>query len=149
MDERAERGSILLMVPAALTVLLMLAGVAVDETVVMLAHRQLHAAAASAANDAVTAGVDLEHFNRTGIYRLDAARVEAAVTRSLGAQGEGIIERTTLSGPVTGTDSRGRPTVQVTLTVEVRLLFTKAVPGFAGTRRVTERATATAIVREP
>ena len=59
---RGDRASAVVFVPAAVLILLMLAGLAVDLSVAYLARHQLDDAAASAANDAVTAGLDLAAF---------------------------------------------------------------------------------------
>lgn len=139
----------LMMVPAAVMIVLMLAAVAIDETAVFLAHRQLHAAAAAAANDAVTAGLDRVAFEATGVYRLDAVRVQEAVARSLAAQATDEVRNAALNGPSITVDSNGRQSVQLALTADVRLIFAGAIPGFDRTRRITERASATVVVQEP
>lgn len=149
MDSRRDRGSVLMMVPAAVMIVLMLAAVAIDETTVFLAHRQLHAAAAAAANDAVTAGLDRATFEDTGVYQLDAVRVDQAVARSLGAQATDAVRTASLSGPSIGVDGNGRQSVQLALTADVPLIFAGAIPGFNRARRITERASASVVVQEP
>ena len=146
---RGDQGTVLMMLPAAVMIVLMLAAVAVDETGVYLAHRRLHAAAAAAANDAITAGLDLDAFNATGEYRLDPARVAAAVSRSLGAQQSETVDAAVVSAPSISVDASGRQTIQLTLTANVRLIFAGAIPGFDNRRRITERASASVVVQEP
>ena len=77
---RRERGSVLLLVPAGLVVVFILAAIAVDAAVVFLAQRELVNAAAAAANDAATA-VDEGTFYG-GAVALDHGR---AVTTAVAA----------------------------------------------------------------
>ena len=53
-----ERGSALMLMPAGLLIVLVLASIAVDMSLVHLRKRQAFELAAAAANDAATAGVD-------------------------------------------------------------------------------------------
>src|SRR3954452_750854 len=55
---RGERGSVLILVPAGVLVLMLLGAIAVDFSVAYLAKRQLEAAAGAAVNDAAGAGLD-------------------------------------------------------------------------------------------
>ncbi|MEZ5320651.1 MAG: hypothetical protein R2698_00925 [Microthrixaceae bacterium] len=65
-----DRSSTLLLFPAGVVVVLMLASIAVDTSAVFLAQRQLRRACAQAADDAVTA-LDVAALRRNGDTRLD------------------------------------------------------------------------------
>jgi hypothetical protein len=119
-------------------VVLVLASIAVDMALVHLRQRQAADAAASAANDAVTAGVDVGAL-RQGRYALDPGGVRAVVDRSL-ATSEVAPH---LAGPAQVTIAGDR--VEVVLTVEAEHLFTAAVPGAPDHTTVTARASATAV----
>src|SRR3954447_12345255 len=58
MAHRAERGSVLALIPAGVLVLLILAAICVDFSSAELARQQLRDAAAGAANDAAGGGLD-------------------------------------------------------------------------------------------
>ena len=81
---RRERGSVLLLVPAGLLVLLVLAAIAVDGAVVFLAQRELAGAAAAAANDAAT-GVDEGAFY-AGEVALDGGRAAETAVQAVAAR---------------------------------------------------------------
>jgi Flp pilus assembly protein TadG len=148
---RGDRASVVVLVPAAVLILLMLGALAVDLTVAYLARHQLDDAAASAANDAVTAGLDLAAFDADGRYQLDEATVDAVVLRSLAARHDPVVDRAiaemTISVVVLQSGDAMRP-AQVTVTIRSRadLVFMKAVPGLSPTIGVTASATATAVV---
>lgn len=129
-----DRGSALLLMPAAVLVVLVLGAIAVDAAVAFLAERELAAAAAAAANDAATAGLDEDALRRGGGYRLDPALVEAAVARALTARG--VDPATAVDVAVVGTE------VRVTLTGEAELVFSPSIPG--GPDAVPVEATASA-----
>lgn len=121
-----ERGSVLLLVPAGVLVLVVLASLAVDFTVAFLGERELASLAASAANDAVTAAVDEDHLRRTGEFRLDADEVHAVVAATLAASSTEVA----LAPPdVEVTTVGGEPAVRVRLTGRIRYVFAPALPG--------------------
>lgn len=132
-----ERGSVLMLMPAAVVVVLVLGAIAVDLSVVHLGKRELVDAASAAANDAVTYGLDETALRNEGAYRLDPGRVRAAVHQSLAGSG--------VAGELTGIDVQpvGADGVEVTLTMTVEYVFAKALPGPSST---TVEATATATV---
>ena len=74
-------------------------------------------------------------------YRLDPARVEAAVWRSLDAQG---VLDDLRAAPLVSVDDA---TVTVTLDGRVEHVFAKALPGADDTTRVRARGSATAVSR--
>ena len=133
-----DRGSVLMLMPACVLVVLVLASIAVDMALMHLRQRQAADAAASAANDAVTAGVDPRSL-RQGDYRLDPAEVRAVVDRTVAAS---EAAEHLARPPDVAIDGE---TVEVELTVEAEHLFTGAIPGASRTTLVTARASATAV----
>ena len=131
-----------MLMPAAVMVVLMLGAIAVDLSIVQLAHRDLVDVAASAANDAAGYGLDPAAFRQTGAYRIDLARAEQAARRSVAAHhlSEQITELRVVPGP--GVDQ-----ITVELALPVEHLFAKAIPGADDSTVVTARATATATQR--
>jgi len=127
--------------PAAVLVVLLLGAIAVDLSIVHLRQREAVAAAASAANDAVTAGLDQAALRRGDGYRLDASRVDQAVAESIESQG--LTDQLTEAARIT------MPT-PTSVTVEVHLraeeLFARSLPH--GPRITVVRGTATASVQQ-
>jgi hypothetical protein len=134
-----ERGSVLMLVPAAVLVLLALASLAVDSAVVFLAQRQAGDAAAAAANDAAGAGLSDAVFYAKGDVVLDPRLATSVAADSIAARGTGL----DLVGPPSVAVA-GRQ-VCVTVRVRVRYLFAPAIPGVPRATTVTARATASAI----
>src|SRR6266540_3305124 len=107
-DDRSN-GSVLLLMPAAVLIVVVLGAIALDCSTVFLAHRALLTAAAAAADDAVTFGADERAYRERGVYTLDPARVQEAVELSFAARGLGdAVDR-----PVVSIDGT---TVSVTVT---------------------------------
>jgi hypothetical protein len=138
---RADRGSVLMLMPAAILVVMVLGAIAVDLTAVRLGQRELVAAAGDAANDAVTVGLDEAALRRGAGYRIDPGRAEDAVLASLAAKGilDDLDEPPTVI--VLGPDS-----VEVQLARRVPHIFAKALPGAPDDELV--RATVTAQVEQ-
>jgi hypothetical protein len=132
-----DEGSALMLMPAGVLIVFVLAAITVDLSLVHLARKELVNAASAAANDAATHGLSEQSLRGDGAYRLDGRRVEHAVLESLAARG--LLDRLDGSPQVVVT---GPNTVSVTLTLEVDYLFAKALPG---ERSATVRATATAV----
>jgi hypothetical protein len=74
---REERGSILLLVPAGILIMLVLAAIAVDSAVIFLAEREAEAAASAAANDIAALAVDPQVLRNEGVYFIDPANLDA------------------------------------------------------------------------
>jgi hypothetical protein len=134
---RADRGSALMLLPAGVLVVLVLASIAVDMALVQLRQRQAFDLAASAANDAATAGVAPGSV-RAGAYVLDPALATASVERSVAAS--------QLAPDLSGAPAvRVTPdTVEVTVTLTADYLFAGVIPGSADGTTVTATASATA-----
>jgi len=134
---RNDRGSALLLIPAAVLVVIVLASIAVDTALVHLRQRQAVDLAASAANDAVTAGAD-PHRLRAGDTALDPASARRAVDQALAASD---LAPDLVGSPVVRvSDDR----VEVVLQLEADHLFADAIPGAADTTTLTARASARA-----
>lgn len=134
-----ERGSVLMLVPAGILVLLLLAAIAIDGAVVWLAQRDLANRAAAVATDIAGAAVDDPTFYGDGDVRLraDAAATYADLVFSadrLPAGYEGWDAEVVVAGRAVSVDARA----------EVRYVFASAIPGLARTAEVRARATAEA-----
>jgi hypothetical protein len=137
----SDRGSALMLMPAAVLIVLVLAAITVDTAVVHLARRDLLHAADAAANDAVTYGLDEDRLRRGDGYRLDHRRVHQAVHGAL--ESRGLLDR--LAAPP-GVTVIGDDRVVVVVRMQVEHVFARALPG-AGTTRVEVRSSATAAQR--
>ena len=80
-----SRGTVLMLMPAALLIVLILGSIAVDFAVVQMRQRELYNIADAAANDACTYGIDLVYLRATGEVLLDPALVERSVGLTLAA----------------------------------------------------------------
>lgn len=119
--------------PAGLLVVLVLAAIAVDLSVVQLRKRQAFDLASAAANDAVTAGADQQALRR-GTYLLHPARTEEAVVASIEASELG--PEAEWSYRTTSTE------IEVTVTLRADYIFAGIVPGGPDGTPVTARASA-------
>ncbi len=131
---RDDRGSSLMLMPAAVLVFVVLGAFCVDFAAVHLGQRELVTAAQGAANDAAAAGFDPEAFYTGGAVTLDPARARAAAVASLADN----LPEAELAGFTVDT---GDATVEVELTLDVDTVFSKALPGGPDTIEVTARAT--------
>ncbi|MGH9247004.1 MAG: hypothetical protein ACRD29_22335 [Acidimicrobiales bacterium] len=118
--------------PAALLVVLLLASIAVDFSIILMGRRELRWAADAAANDAVTYGIDQAHYRNTGEIRLDADRVHEAVANSLRARGLPYELR---GSPIITIDD-ATDEVVVALTADIPYLFADGFPGLPDTETV-------------
>jgi hypothetical protein len=130
-----------MLMPAAVLIVLLLGAIAVDLTVVRLRQRAGIGAAGSAANDAVTYGLDQAALRRGDGYHLDPDRVQRAVLESIDGQGltDDLAARPRIT--ITGTD-----TVTVELDVRADHIFARTLPH--GPRTTTVHATATATAQQ-
>jgi Flp pilus assembly protein TadG len=135
-----QRGSVLLLLPAAVLVFLILGALCVDFGMAYSAERQLSNAAAAAANDAATQAVDLDHLYATGDVRLRPERASQVATASVAAK---RLER--LDAAVGSVEVDGN-LVRVTVTGRAHYIFAKAVPG--GPEGVDVEASAAVDARE-
>lgn len=122
----------MMLMPAAILILVILASLALDRALVFGAQRELVMEAQAAANDAVTAGVDPDRLRGDGVVALDPERVARAVTQAVDAT----------DGETSVTWEIQDQSVVVHLERSVRYLFAPAVPGGARRQRVTATASA-------
>jgi Flp pilus assembly protein TadG len=134
-----DRGTVLMLMPAAMLVLIVLASIMVDFAIVALRARELHNAASAAANDAATAALSTEGL-RTGDTWIDTDTAQRVVARSLAAQGLALDQPPTVSVSVDGRE------VTVTLHATHDYLFAPAIPGAPDTFTVDVTATARTVI---
>jgi Flp pilus assembly protein TadG len=138
---RRQRGSVLMLMPAAVLVLVILASIAVDFAIVGMRARELHNAAAAAANDAATAALSSEGL-RAGQTWVDTAAAERVASRSLAARG------LVLDAPPQVSVSLDGREVTVTLRASYDYVFAPAIPRAPDEFALTATATARAIVAD-
>ena len=142
MAPETERGSALMLMPAAVLVMVVLGAFAVDGALVFLGEREVANLAAGVANDIAGAALDREVFYdpEDGRVALDAERAEEVLGLALAAyQPEYLANVAALELDVTGDDQ-----VTVTIGATVDYLFAAALPGSADGVAVSATATATA-----
>lgn len=122
---RGDRGSVLMMFPAAFLIMIILGAIVVDVGLSQVRARELEAVASSAANDALGA-LDIAELRTSGDVRFDLNRAEAIVAQSVAA---GALPDATIVD-VTVIDAGGTdPQLEVTLTLEVEFIMAPALPG--------------------
>ena len=126
-----------MLAPAGVLIVLIMASIAVDMSLVQLRQRQAHDLAAGAANDAATAAAD-QGALRSGVYGVDLEAATEVVDR--------IVAASELAPELVGA-----PSVRVTddgVEVEISLyadyIFAGVMPGTPDGRSVTATASATA-----
>jgi hypothetical protein len=132
------RGSVLMLMPAGLLVVLMLGAIAFDLSVLFLRQRQASSVAADLANDLTSAAFDDEVFRATGRFELDPA-LAADLGRTFAADSDVADSLVDLTVEVLADDA-----VRVTVAVEVDYVFAGVIPGAADGTTVTASATAVA-----
>jgi uncharacterized membrane protein len=127
-----------MLMPAAILVLFILSAITFDYAHLYLAKRDLQAAAESAANDAVTFGVDQAAVRRGRGVHLDDQLVVQAVEASLAAHGDGLH---LVARPMV--ERIGVTQIRVTVAGRVDFAFVGVVPGVARSSIVRASALAT------
>jgi len=135
-----ERGSVLMLMPAAVLIVLLLGAVAVDSAIVYLKQRQAYNVAFDAANDAAGAGFDLDAARTTGEIVWDPVQLEALAQEAIAAAGVDGVELVSAAP-----DGEG---VEVTVAVTVEHLFVQ-VFGNPARDRLSVSARADGQVRRP
>lgn len=139
-----ERGSSLMLWPTAVLIVLLLASIAFDFSVIFMGRRELLWAAEAAANDAASYGLDQAYFRETNDVRLDPDRANEAVLSSLRARQLGF----ELVGPPRVTVAPSGE-VEVTLAARIPYLFADGFPGLPDAEVVTVTADATPVIASP
>jgi hypothetical protein len=117
-----DRASTLMLMPAGLLVVLILASIAIDMAIVQLRQRQAHDLASAAANDAATAAADQVAL-RQGTYVVDGDVADDVVARVVGASELAPMVVGTPDVTVTGDG------VQVVLELRADYIFAGVMPG--------------------
>ena len=135
---RRDRASVLMLMPAAILVVFLLAAIAFDLSALFLHQRRASSVAVDVANDLASAAFDEEHFRSTGEFELDQQRAQEL--------GRAFVDASDLGGEVEGVEVQivGPDRVQVRLTVRVDYVFAGSIPGAADGSTVTAAATAQA-----
>jgi hypothetical protein len=131
-----DRGSVVLLLPAALLIVLVLGVLSVDMARVAEQRRSYEAIASAVANDAVTAAVVVEDVYDGGGYVVDPQAARRLADRTQAALGRGEV---TITVSVPAPD-----TVTVTVTGPAPDAFIDAFPTAAWPDTITTTATATA-----
>jgi Flp pilus assembly protein TadG len=140
MTARSPRGSVLMLMPAAVLVVLLLGAISVDSAIVYLRQRQALDVAFDAANDAAGAGLDLARARERGEIAYDPGRVEAVAAQAVEAA---RVDGLRLVSAIVDGDA-----VVVTVAVRVEHLFVQ-VFGNPASETITVDARATGEVRRP
>lgn len=134
----SERGSVLMLMPAGVMIVLLLGAIAFDLSLVFLRQRQASSLAIDVANDVATAALDEAAFRRDGVFRLDPERAESLGVELVGASDlRAIVE-------VVEVDVVGPDEVTVRVVLQVDYVFARAIPGSSDGTTVTASATAVA-----
>lgn len=137
---RADVGSVLLLMPAALLLVVGLGAIAIDATLTFQAQRE-------AVGDAQSIAHDLASALSANDLRRGADVSDAAIDTDLAKKRiAAIVAIRSRQGRVTWR-VRGA-TVEVTVRREVRLVFSGAMPGIASSRTVQGRGTAALVHQE-
>jgi Tfp pilus assembly protein PilX len=137
---RSQQGNTLLLMPAGLLVLLILAAIAVDAAVLFLGQRRISDLAASVAQDAVAA-VDEARFydGELVLVQGDADQRGQTLAANL-PQDDALIDPS--CRVETGVDDDGDPLASVRCDAQVRFIFAPAIPGSQRISEVTATETA-------
>lgn len=135
---RSQRGSVLMLVPAGVLIVFVLAAISFDLSLLFLRQRQASSVAVDVANDLTSAAFDEPTFRATGAFELDPHRADR-IGRELVAMSDLADSVVDVQVTVLAPDA-----VEVRLVVQVDYLFAKAIPGAADGTTVTARATAVA-----
>ena len=120
-----ERGSVLLLMPAAVLIVVVLASIAVDFTIAFLGEREAASLAAAAANDAVTAALDDERFRAGEGIHLDEDRARRVARSTLGASSSELDD---VEVDVEVGELDGEPSVTVTVRGTIDYVFARRCP---------------------
>lgn len=133
-----QSGSVLMLVPAGILVLLILAAIAIDGALVLMAQRDLANRAAAVSNDLAVAALSDGALYRDGGILLDEHRAEAYVRLAFDPAHRPD-EYESWSGRASADGRR----VEVVATAEVKYLFAPAIPGLPRSTTVVARSIAT------
>ena len=133
-----DRGSAMMLMPAAFLVVLLLGSIALDFGLLHARQREIYHLADGAANDAASYAVDTAVLRSLGCIALRPDAATAAAQASIGASGIADVQ---LDG-VELTVIDDLPAVVVNVSLEAQLILAPAVPGGSSTRHLEATATA-------
>ncbi|HVE47909.1 MAG TPA: hypothetical protein VNA57_14330 [Acidimicrobiales bacterium] len=144
-----KEGSVLLLVPAGVLVLIILGAIAVDLAIAFLGQRELSSLAAAVANDAATAAISDERFYRGAGGGDDGSgagdiEIDPVAAQRLAQDAADRRAPRGLSNIEVDARAEGRQ-VCVRLRGDVAYVFARAVPGAADKTTVEGSAVATAV----
>jgi hypothetical protein len=132
-----------MLMPAAVMIVIVLGSIAVDFAIAFLGEREALSLASAAANDAATAGLDVDRFRSDGEFTLDHERARRVVEATLAVSSTELHGVTVdVSFPVVD----GTEGVRVVVRGTVDYVFAKAIPGAPDHLEV--EASATAVARD-
>lgn len=137
---RGDRGTVLLLMPAAVFAVMVLGAIAVDVGLVSLRAQQLRFVADSAAGDALGA-LDVDELRSRGRVRIDRARATELIRSGIA---RGPLPDAEITAVSIDSDRSGRIEIAVRLRFEAELVIAPALPGRSGP--VTVTATGRALV---
>ena len=141
-----ERGSVLLLFPAGVLIVVVLAAMAVDTSIAFLGERELAAAVAAAANDAATEAISDEAFYGGGRLELDGAEVErVAEERVRNSVDAGRHRELAVRATVLRASGGCEWSLRVEASATVGYLFAAALPGGPDEARVDSAATSSPV----
>ena len=136
---RGQAGSVLMLMPAAILVMVVLAAITVDRAVVFGAQRDLVTTAQVIADNGASLGVDIDHLRSDGQIEVDHEAIADAVDDASVVLDPGTSFTWFLQGDE----------VVVELQREVPLVFSPGVPGAPHAEQVTARASAELSLSDP
>ena len=141
LKQRKQWGSVLLLFPAGVLIVVVLAAMAVDASIAFLGDRELAAAVAAAANDAATEALSDEAFYGDGRLELDDWEVEqVAEERVRTSLDTGRHRQLTVRATVERSSGGCAWSLRVEASARVSYLFASALPGGPDEARVDSTA---------
>lgn len=134
-----DRGTVLLLFPAAVMIVFVLGAIVVDVNLTRLRGNELESAAASAANDAI-AGLEVSALRSGEGVVIDPVRARRHIAASVEA---GPLPAAEIVAITTTVDDQGRTVIAVTLELEVDLVM---APALGDLGEITLRRTARAVI---
>ncbi len=119
----ADRGTVLIMFPAAVLIMVILGAIVIDVGYTHVRARELQAVAASAANDSLAA-LDVSALRSGAGVVIDETGARAIVAEAIAA---GPLPDATITDVEITTDAAGRPQISVTLSLDVDLVMAPAI----------------------
>ncbi len=136
-----DRGTVLMLMPAAVLIIIVLGAFAVDATLVFLGEREVSNLASGLANDIAAAALDDPAFYRQGTLRLNPTHAHRITNLSLTTYTPQYLETIRVDSL---TINEAQATI--TLSATVPYLFSSALP--AAPTETTVSATSTATARQ-